>query len=258
MDLAHVVDVDDGGAVHAHEALRVQPPLERGERRAHHVAPVPRVHQHVVVLGLDPDHVAHVDDDRMVVLPEREPRQIRGPLGGGRGFQLLGHRGELGGQLGQPALAHAGLGAADGGGKALVGKRLQHVVDGEDVEGVGGIAPERGDEHNHRARRRERLRQLQAARPRHLDVEEGDVHAFVRQRLLGVGGAPALDDVLDFRIPAEQVGHHAPRQRLVFDHQSAERHHAGTVTAGATEGSSTSAVVPPVSLVRSDSCACGP
>ena len=54
MDLAHAIQVDDRGAVHAEEALGIEPALELGHRLAQQVRRAADVERDVVVGGLDP------------------------------------------------------------------------------------------------------------------------------------------------------------------------------------------------------------
>jgi len=69
-DFRHRLNVDDRTAMHAQELERVEPSLQRCQRRSHEMAAAARVDPHVVVLGLDPNELCGLDDDGSVALPE--------------------------------------------------------------------------------------------------------------------------------------------------------------------------------------------
>jgi hypothetical protein len=54
LQLPNAFQVDDRGSVHAGEATRIEPVIERGHRFAKHVYLAAAVQLHVIVSGLDP------------------------------------------------------------------------------------------------------------------------------------------------------------------------------------------------------------
>src|SRR5262245_39655882 len=106
------------------------------------------VHEHVIVLGLNPDDLSCFEHDRTVAVFEREPLEMLWLAGRPRRLlvmQLGGEARDLCGQLAQAAFSHAALRAIERLAKSLVGKRLQYVVSRTDLERLRRVGAECGD-----------------------------------------------------------------------------------------------------------------
>ena len=170
--------------------------LELGQRDPHQVAVVGGVQPGVVTLGLD---VADLGD-----------RHEAGDAASLDGHLLLGVLGARGGQ--DPAY---GLG------QTLGAHRLEHVVDGVELERVHGVLVVGGDEHGGRRRPEagEDLAELDAGEPGHLDVEEHRVHLQVLQQPQRLGGGVGGMHLRDPFVLLEQVGQLVEGRALVVDDQ---------------------------------------
>ena len=97
---------------------------------------------------------------------------------------------ELTRELAEPPFANARLRALERREEALVGERLQHVVDRVHVEGVRRVTAEGGDEHDDRSVLRRAFRELEAGGFWHLDVEKRDVESLPRERVSDLAARP--------------------------------------------------------------------
>ena len=128
---AHLVDVrqrDQQRAVDAHEAGVAPVLLEGGQRGADQVAAVGGVQPRVVALRLGVEHLAARDEPGHAAELDRDGVLVAAAPGAADRLDDPADR------LGQPVVAH----------------RLEHVVDGVELEGVDGVLVVRGDEHDRR------------------------------------------------------------------------------------------------------------
>lgn len=228
---AHLVDVgerDQQGPVDPPEPGRAPLLLQRRERDPHQVGlAAVGVEAGVVALRLHVRDVAAVD----------EPGHA-GPLD--RDLGVVGRR----------AAVAAGHDPAHRLGEPLGPHRLEHVVDRVQVERVDGVLFVGGHEHHRRRllEPAEHLRELQAAQPGHLHVEEHRVDVGLPQRAQAVGRGAAGDDLADPVVGAEQEAELVERRLLVVDDQHPQpsgvpcRHPA--LTPGANLGTRTTTLVP--------------
>ena len=140
--------------------------------------------------------------------------------------------------LRQPVLAH----------------RLEHVVDGVQVERLDGVLLVSGHEHDRRrlAEPGQHLGQVEAREPRHLDVEEDRVDVEVLEDPERVGGRVGGEDTADPRVALEQERQLVERRALVVDDEHAQQATVGghgvgphwACTPGANLGTRTTTLVP--------------
>ena len=106
-------------------------------------------------------------------------------------------------------------------GEALLAHRLEHVVDGVELEGVDGVLVVGGDED--RGRRGleagEDLGELDAGEPGHLDVEEDRVDLQLLQQPQRLGGGVGGVHLGDPVVLLEQEGQLVEGRALVVDDQ---------------------------------------
>ncbi len=138
--------------------------------------------------------------------------------------------------------------------EAVLAHRLEHVVDGVQVERLDGVLLVSGHEHDRRrlAEPGQHLGQVQAREPRHLDVEEDRVDVEVLEDPERVGGRVAGEDTADPRVAFEQERQLVERRALVVDDEHAQQATVGghgvgphwACTPGANLGTLTTTLVP--------------
>ena len=100
----------------------------------------------------------------------------------------------------------------------LIDHWLEHVVHRLDLERANRVLVVRGDENDQWLMGRRRLAQrLEAAQPRHLNVEKHQVGFVLGDRRHRRAAAGRLTDNLDVGVRGEQRTHPAARKRLVVD-----------------------------------------
>ena len=195
-----------------------------------------------------------LEHHRAIAVLERDALQVSRRVGRLAGLalvlQLGRQRRDLRGQRAQPPLAHPAFRPFQRFAEPLVRERLQHVVGRADLEGLGGVAAEGGDEDDDGRLLGQAGRYLEAGGTWHLDVQERDVGPLAGDAFARAGGVAAFEHRLDLGIVLQQVGDDAARQRLVVGHQDAEaRGHARHVAAagpssGVEAGNAISTIVP--------------
>src|ERR1017187_6152572 len=208
-DARNPVQVDDGGAVDAYEAGRIERLLERRNGLLLEIALAAAVERHVVVLrfhviqfvdgdDLDPRTILHHDALRKLAWDTRRLRQTGG----------------------KAAFPQARLGPAERHLEALRAERLEEVVDGVSVKGPHGVLVPGGHKDDGRTGL-DQLQDLETIELRHLDIEEEDVRTgfpdgFDRLEAVGTFGRD-----LHFRMWTEHFPEEQARQLLViYDHSS--------------------------------------
>ncbi len=170
LDLAHEIEVDDLGAVHAHEAPAVEARLEAGEGLAQLVASRGRVDAHVVALGAQADDLGRRHEEHPLALAHEQPLEERAPRPS-RSPSSRSSDSRPASRLSVASSARARRLA-----QALVGEGLEQVVDGGDLERVERelVVGRHEDDGRHRVRA-DLLQHLEAVHARHLHVEEDEV-----------------------------------------------------------------------------------
>ena len=131
---------------------------------------------------------------------------------------------------GQDVLDRAFLQTLDDAREPVGVDRLQEIVERLDGERIDGVPLVRGHEHDGGrvgALAHEGCR-LDAAQPRHLDVEEDDVGREVAGEIERLPRAGRLADDMHSGLAGEQVRQLRPRRRFVVDEQRADHRATGT------------------------------
>jgi hypothetical protein len=219
VQLAHALDVDDGGAVDAGELPRVQPRLQVGQALAHQMDLIAGVQLHVVVGRLDPVDRVGRHEHRAVSLAHHEAAHER-PDGL---LALLEQVEQALLDRSRAVRAKVLLGPPQRRAEAVVVERLEQVVERVHLEGAQRVLVVGGDEHDDRHRARsDRLHHVEAAHLRHVHVQEHDVGPRARHQLLGLR-AGAGPDHGDLRIAGQVELHGLAGQRLVVDDEDADQ-----------------------------------
>src|SRR5439155_8634214 len=134
---------------------------------------------------------------------------------------------------------------------ALLGERLQDIVDYTEIERFQAVLRGRGRQHEHRCRgfAGHRADQVQArarvARGGELDVDEDDVHGRAGHRPAGFLEAGHRADHFSAARVLDQLDQVVPRRPLVLEHQYLEEIRLAHDAPPFSSGSSTTERVPP-------------
>ena len=179
-----------------------------------------RVHDHVLIGCLNPIDVVEVHERDAFAVGHRQARQRRG-----RGLTALrGRREQTAGPLHGPALVDAQARAIERREKAGLVERLEHVVDGADLEGAERVVVERRHEDGGRnAGGAERVNHAEAVDSRHLDVEQQQIDRHPLEHFERLFAVAAFGDDLDARPPLQQDADRLARVLLVVDDRDTSR-----------------------------------
>lgn len=226
------LEVDDGGAADAEEAVGGEAGLEGGHGLAEEVAFGADVEADVVIGGFDPIDFVHAEEEDASFGFDDEA--VGGPVFGA----------EVGEQVGEVLVEGFGLagadaieGALEGGLEALAVEGFEEVIDGVDFEGFEGEAVVGGDEDDDgEGVEVEGLEDGEAIELGHLDIEEDEVGLVLFDEGDGFATVAGFADDLEVRGGFEEGAEALAGERFVID-EDGPYFHAIWVLAGADTSS---------------------
>src|SRR2546429_181154 len=147
LELLDLLEVHDGRPVDPDEAGRVELTLEVLHRLAQQVPGLTDVDAHVVPLRVYPVDFAHGQERHLSARLDEQSIEVP-RASGPRRLPGAEERRQLLGQLPQTAVAHLLLRALQRLSEALVGERLEEIVDGVHIEGAQRVLIEGRHEHD--------------------------------------------------------------------------------------------------------------
>ena len=206
--------------MHSQEVRRVEAGLQFAHGLAQDVGFAAAVQADVVIGGLDPVDLFKLDEDDAAVVAHGDA------VGGALVLREALHQFEES-RIGapRPLLAQAHFGALQRVEEAAPVERFQQIIERVHFEGADRVVFISGGEDDQRAQLRQCFKHFKAIEFGHLDVEEQDIRACLRQhgdRLRAVG---AFTDDFTFLLQREQPADASPRQPLIVHDQHFEVRH---------------------------------
>ena len=224
LQLFHVIEANQSGAVHAREIFGTEAFFDGGECFTQdETRSVDQVKQHVVVCGFGPYDVFWFQENDATF-------GFEGEAGGllRRRRDIAEERFEAGVEVTVAPIAEELGGASEGSFETFAVERLQKVIDRADAEGINGeLVMGRGEDDGRAMFRGQFVYHLKAVRAGHLHVEENDIGLFAFDRGDRVCAIAALADHLGGRLRAKQGSQAFARERFVIDDEDAVFGHGG-------------------------------
>ena len=228
-DFAGEIDVDDGGAVDAHEERGIERGGELFDGFAEQEGFCADVDASVVVSGFDPFDFGDVDEEMFEAVGDKESLRIGGAYGFilGEGFEetsellMRGERGFCGDGL---------FDVLERGVQALGFDGFRQIVDGVNFEGSNGVSVVSGDKNGGgHVCGADFLDDVEAGVAGHMDVQKNEIDGLGFEGGENFAAVATLFDNYDFRIGGEEKAETLSGEGFVIDDEGFEFHFSGAL-----------------------------